>query len=70
MFPLRMFHPLHGLHHANNSLEEATMRSNGWLPEPPKVAGPPGIPPPELLAPGVPSIQEKKGPGRPRKVIE
>jgi hypothetical protein len=68
MFPLRMFHPQHGLHHANNSLEEATMRSNGWLPEPSKVAGPPGTPP-ELLAPGVPSIQEKKGPGRPRKVI-
>lgn len=27
----RMMHPLHGFHHAMNTLEETTMRKNGWV---------------------------------------
>lgn len=36
----RMMHPLHGFHHAMNTLEEETMRKNGWVDDaPPKSAG-------------------------------
>lgn len=36
----RMKHPNHGFHHAYNTLEEETMRKNGWVddvPEPESV---------------------------------
>lgn len=28
---VRMKHPSHGFHHAYNTLEEETMRKNGWV---------------------------------------
>ncbi len=62
-----MKHPSHGFHHAYNTLEEETMRKNGWVDDVPtpaaEVAQIAEVPDEQEA----PAEEAKRGPGRPRK---